>query len=206
MLRHESSEVLARLERGGQQELAAEFMQHRARLRRMVQRRMDQRLARRVDPSDILQEGFLDASRRLDTYLEQPPMPLAEWFRYLVRQCLCAAHRWHLGVKKRDVRKERMLASSMLGEALAGQTSDRLASAATSPSQALARRETQAMLHEVIEKLDPLDREIILLRHIEELSNRQAADALGVTPAAASKRYLRALDRIRLATGNTGRP
>ena len=174
-------------------------MGHRERLRRMVQLRMDRRVAGRVDPSDVLQEAYLDASRQLDQYLADPPMSLFVWLRFLTGQRLMAIHRQHLGTQKRDARREMSLHRGPMPEADSLSLSFSLLGPITSPSMAVMRMEMRTRLTETVDALDPLDREILALRHYEELTNQEAAEELGITPAAASKRYIRALERLKAA-------
>ena len=188
---------LAALQEGGQAALAEAFMDHRARLRRMVDLRLDRRVAARVDPSDVLQEAYLDASRQLEQYLANPPMSLFLWLRFLTGQRLMATHRQHLGVQKRDAKQEVALQCRVGPEADSHSLTCELLGPVTSPSMAAMRGEMQAALQQVIDGLEPLDREILALRHFEELSNQEAAEELHITPAAASKRYIRALERLR---------
>ena len=185
------------LRQGGQAALAETFMSHRERLRRMVDLRMDRRVAGRVDPSDVLQEAYLDASRQLDHYLADPPMSPFVWLRFLTGQRLMAIHRQHLGTQKRDARREAAMHRGPMPEADSLSLSFNLLGPVTSPSMAVIRMEMQARLHEAVEGLDPLDREILALRHYEELTNQEAAEELSITPAAASKRYIRALERLK---------
>ena len=174
-------------------------MENRERLRRMVHLRLDRRVAGRVDASDVLQETFLDASRQLDQYLVDRPMSLFLWLRFLTGQRLMAIHRQHLGAQKRDARQEMSLHRASMPEADSLSLSFGLLGAITSPSMAAIREEMQAQLQAVVDSLDPLDREILALRHYEELSNQETAEELGITTAAASKRYIRALERLRAA-------
>lgn len=188
----------------GDSALASLFAQYRARLRRMVEMRLDHRVAGRVDPSDVLQEVFLDASKQLSGYLAEMPMPPLLWLRFLTRQRLMATHRYHLGVQmrnaKREVPLERGQGSPWYSESL----SRHLAGQFTTPSGAMARMELQAQLQEVLDAMEPLDQEILALRHFEELSNNEVAQELGISKAAASNRYTRALVRLgRLLGGRT---
>jgi RNA polymerase sigma-70 factor (ECF subfamily) len=188
-----------RLQQGGQNALAEAFMGHRERLRRMVDLRMDRRVAGRVDPSDVLQEAYLDASRQLDQYLANPPMSLFLWLRFLTGQRLMATHRHHLGAKKRDAKQEVVLHGRVGPEADSLSLTCGLLGPVTSPSMAAMRGEMQVRFQETIEGLDPFDREILALRHYEELTNQEAAEELNIAPAAASKRYIRALERLKTA-------
>ena len=192
-----SGDPLAQIRRGGQDALAALFMQHRQRLKRMIHVRLDRRVAGRIDPSDVLQEAYMDASRRLEEYLAKPSMPLFLWLRFLTGQRLMAIHRRHLGTQKRDPRQEVALERGGMPRADSASLSIELLGRLTTPSRAAMRGEMQAKLEDLLTRLDPLDREILALRHYEELTNNEAADELGITPAAASKRYIRALERLR---------
>ena len=196
---------IERLRCGGQAALAETFTAHRDRLRRMIDLRLDRRVAGRVDASDVLQEAYLDASRQFERYRANPPMPLFLWLRWITGQRLMAIHRKHLGARKRDAKQEVALYrhfpaadSCSLSCGLAGRL--------TSPSRAVIRQEMQARLYAAIQALEPLDREILALRHYEELSNLEAAAELGITPAAASKRYVRALERLKTALGACSLP
>jgi len=163
----------------------------------MVDIRLDHRVAGRVDPSDVLQETFLDASRQLEGYLAELPVPPFLWLRFLTGQRLMATHRHHLGVRKRDAKQELPLRGFARPGVRSASLSCHLAGRLTSPSRAAVRLELQARLQELLDSLEPLDREILSLRHFEELSNNEAAAELGITKAAASKRYIRAMERLR---------
>ena len=166
------------------------------RLKRIVHFRMDQRLSGRVSESDVIQEAYVRAAQRIDSFLEKDEMPFFVWLRLEVRQKLQELHRHHLAAEKRDVRKE--AARSDRG---AGQTSRLLAAQlvarVTSPSGRIEREETIALVESALGAMSELDQEVIALRHFEELSNVEAAQVLNIQPAAASKRYLRALQRLR---------
>jgi RNA polymerase sigma-70 factor (ECF subfamily) len=189
--------TVSRLRSEGQAALAELFGEHRDRLRRMVHVRLDRRVAGRVDPSDVLQDAFLDASRQLDGYLADLPMAPFVWLRLLTGQRLMATHRQHLGAQMRTAKREVPL--RFRPHVQSGSLSRCLAGRLTSPSRAAARLELQARLHELLERLDPLDREVLSLRHFEELSNNEVADELGITKFTASKRYVRALERFKKA-------
>ncbi len=191
----ELADLLARVRGGDQAALADLFARHRDKLRRMIQFRLDHRLAGRVSPSDILQEAYIDALKRIDHYFEKPDQPFFGWLRLVVGQRLADVHREHLA-QKRDVGQEVSIDRT-------GATTDSACLAAcllgsgSSPSHAAARTESFARLEEALEQMDPLDREVLALRHFEELSNGETAALLGVQPAAASKRYVRALARLK---------
>jgi RNA polymerase sigma-70 factor (ECF subfamily) len=189
-------ELIDRLRGGDQAALAALFARYREKLRRMVSVRLDPRLQGRVAPSDVLQEAYIDALKRFPHYFEKADQPFFGWLRLVVGQRLADVHREHLEAKKRDARQEVSIenrtaaaTSVCLAACLVGQL--------TSPSQIAVRNEWVAKLEAALDELEPLDREILALRHFEELSNADAAAVLGIQPAAASKRYVRALGRLR---------
>ena len=173
------------------------FLRHRRQLRSMVELRMDQRVSQRIDPSDVLQEAFVDLQRRIGEYVESPTVPPFIWVRALTLQRLLTLNRFHLGTMGRDARREQQTdhpnwtydSSCRLAEVLIADSS--------SPSQKAARHETFEMVRQAIESLDPIDQEIIALRHFEELDNTQTSLVLGLKPAAASNRYVRALMRLK---------
>jgi RNA polymerase sigma-70 factor, ECF subfamily len=173
------------------------FVRHRERLRRMVQVRLDWRLQGRIDASDVVQEAWLEAARRLDDYLHKPSMPLFLWLRFLVGERLLILHRQHLGVKMRDARREISLYSDALPEASSAALAARLLGEQTSPSEAAVRAERLLRLQEAVSRLEPLDREVLSLRHFEQLSRAETAQVLGIEEAAAAKRYIRALKRLK---------
>jgi len=178
------------------------FSRHRRRLHRMVQLRISPVLKGRVDASDVLQESFLEAWRRLDDYLKDPRMPFFLWLRFLTRQQIFAVHNRHAGVKARDPRREVALYDGVLPEASSEALASQLLGQLTSPSEAIVHAELQLQLQEGLDALHPEDREILALRHFEQLTSAEAAKELGITEAAAAKRYLRALMRLKkLLTG-----
>ena len=195
----EQDEDVARLKAGGQDALAELFQEHRSRLRRMVEMRLDPRLAKRVDASDVLQDGFVDVSNRLDEFLENPGMPVFVWLRFLVAQKLAEVQRWHFQRQKRDPRREEAIVPSQPiydSKNLAREFSASL----TSPSQAAHRNEVARRMRELLDEMEPADKEILVLRHFEELTNAEVAAELGLSIAAASKRYIRALARLKSVT------
>jgi RNA polymerase sigma-70 factor (ECF subfamily) len=188
---------LRRLQAGDRQALADLFAAQRERLRRMVGWRLDPRLAGRLDPSDVLQEVYLDAARRLPGYLEKPSLPPGLWLRLLTGRRLLELHRQHLGARMRSAGVEVSLDQPGWAWASAGSLASQLIGHLTSPSQAAARAETAARLARALEEMDAIDREVLVLRHFDELSNNEVAELLGLQKAAASNRYVRALRRLR---------
>ena len=181
---------------GDQQPLGRQFMEHWDRLHRLVQARLDRRLHGRVNPSDVLQEAYLEVVRSMPGYLSNPRAPFFVWLRHITVVKLMALHRKHLGTHVRDAGRDVHLGgagSQTSSVALAALLLGRL----TSPSQAAARVELQVRVQDALNSLDPLDREVLSLRHFEQLTNTETARTLGLSVAAASNRYVRALKRLR---------
>jgi RNA polymerase sigma-70 factor (ECF subfamily) len=191
--------LLEQARRGDAEAINRLFAEHRARLRRMVELRLDHRLRGRVDASDVIQEAQLEAFVRLPAFLESPSMPFWVWLRLEVGKQVLIVHRRHLGTAMRDVRRE----TPMAAEAMPPPSSDALAAELLarqdSPSEAAARAERVGQIRQAIESLDEMDREVITLRHFELLTHRETAEALGISEAAAAKRYIRAMERLESA-------
>jgi RNA polymerase sigma-70 factor (ECF subfamily) len=189
--------LLQRAEAGDTAALGALFAHYRERLRTMVRLRLDRRLAGRLDPSDVLQEAYLDVARRFPEYVAAPAVPIYVWLRALTGQRLIDLHRQHLGAKIRDAGQEVALYRGALPQASSVSLAEHLLAGLTSPTQAAVRAEMQLQLQEALNSMDPLDREVVVLRHFEELNNIETAAVLGIGPSASSKRYLRAIRRLK---------
>jgi RNA polymerase sigma-70 factor (ECF subfamily) len=191
-----TDELLQRMRDGSKEALAEVFSGYRQRLLRIIRFRLDYRLARRISDSDVLQDTYLAAAQRLEHFRKQPRMPPFLWLRLVAEQQLIDLHRQHLQAEMRDVRKEVSIehspASPHTSLALAAQ----LVGAATAASEIVARAERIERLEQTLNRMDPVDREVIALRHFEELSNIETAAVLGIQPSAASKRYVRAMSRL----------
>ena len=201
----ESDTVASRLRRfqnGDANALASLLEQYRPRLRRMVGMRLDRRLQGRVDPSDVIQEAFLDAIRRAPAYVAEPAMPFYLWLRFLTGQRLVQAHRTHLGTQMRDAGQEVSLYRGALPQASSVSLAAQLIGRLTTPSAVAMRVELQVRLQEALNGMDSLDREVLTLRHFEELNNQETAVVLGLEKAAASNRYVRALRRLKDVLAN----
>ena len=196
--------LLERVRHGDTTALDTLFSCYRERLRRMVQLRLDRRLQSRIDSSDVIQEAYLDAVKGLDGYLSAPRAPLFLWLRYLVSMRLKALHRHHLGVKQRDARLDVSIYHGSLLEADSVMLAAQLLGRLTSPSNAAVRAERMLKLQEALVNMAPIDREILALRHFEDLTRAESALELGIAEAAAGKRYLRALKRLRLLLDEDG--
>ncbi len=190
-------ESLKRAIAGDQTALSDLWAQYRERLRRLVKLRMDRRLQGRLDASDVLQEAFLDFATRAHEYVQNPAMPFFLWLRFLTGQRLQLLHRHHLGTRMRDAGREVSIHRGPMPQATSMSLAAQLLGRFTSVTQAVQRAEMQIMLQEVINNMDDIDREILALRHFEELSNEETAQVLGIKRSVASSRHLRALKRLR---------
>jgi RNA polymerase sigma-70 factor (ECF subfamily) len=173
------------------------FGQYRGKLLRMIALRVDCRLLSKVDSEDILQEAFVTAARRIDDYLDRPTVPVIVWLRQITTQVLVDTHRRYLGAEMRDVRQEVTLRRGQGTGTRSGFLVAHLADSLTSPSQCAIRQEQVGAMRTALEQLGEIDREVLVLRHLEQLSNHEVAEILGIDRYAASKRYLRALARLR---------
>lgn len=184
-------------------ELTEEFTKHRERLWRSVQIRMDPRLYGRVDPDDVLQEAYLDAEKRLGHFAVEVNFTSFVWLRLIVAQTLINVHRRHIGAKKRSAARERSPGDMLKYQysATSQQFAIQLAANQTSPSEAMMRDERVSQLAESLESLSEMDREILTLRHFEDLSNKEIAQLLGIEQKAASIRYVRAIKRLKECLG-----
>jgi RNA polymerase sigma-70 factor, ECF subfamily len=191
--------LLARAAAGDSLAWGALLTTQRERLARMVAFRIDSRLAGRLDPDDVVQEAFVEASDHRDDYFRTSSGPLFLWLRGVVMNKLLELHRHHLGTQMRDAKRDRHLdaaPAASLAETTAALCAQ-LTAGLTRPSVVAARNEIHARLTDALTQMDSTDREILALRHFEQLSNSEAADLLTIQEDAAAKRYLRALGRLR---------
>jgi RNA polymerase sigma-70 factor (ECF subfamily) len=192
-----------RLQCGDQEALATLLSEHRERLLRMIHLRMDRRLLGRVDADDVLQDAYVAATERLQHYADESTSSPFVWLRMIVLQTLIDTHRHHLGAQMRDAYREVDLRGGRSPSSASASLAELLIGDLTSPSQAVARAETLEQVEQVIAAMDPLDREVLMMRHFEELSNREIAEILGIHQKAASIRYFRALKRLRVILTQT---
>ena len=185
----------------GEEGLGELFTQYRPQFERMVKFRMDRRLYGRVDVSDVLQEAYLEISRRIGSYLDDPPAPFFVWARQITWQTLLMTHRHHLGAQKRNAEREVTLGKPG-GESTSMSLAAHLVAHLTSPSQVVLREERHAQLWQALEAMDEIDREVLALRHFEHLGNNEVASVLGISVKAASNRYVRALVRLKQIVEN----
>lgn len=171
---------------------------HREAIKRMIDRRMDRVVQRRVDASDIVQDVMVEANRRLGDYLANPTMPFQLWLRHMARDRLIDAHRRHRVASSRSVDREVALPATDGQGGSAADVMGQLADRQLTPAAAATWHELERRFAAAVEQLDDADRQIVLLRHFEHLSTTEAADALGLSKAATGMRYLRAMRRLRI--------
>jgi RNA polymerase sigma-70 factor (ECF subfamily) len=196
-----TEELVALACRGDEEARGRLLMLHRDRLRRMVAVRMDRRLSARLDPSDVVQEALADAARKLPIFLRERPLPFYPWLRQIAWERLAKLHDRHLRALKRSVTREE-LGALVLPEASVVELSRRLVDSGTSPSKQAMRDEQSARVRAALGGLCEHDRELLLLRYVEQLSIHEIAAALGTTEGAVKTRHLRALERLRRALGD----
>jgi RNA polymerase sigma-70 factor (ECF subfamily) len=193
----ESTVLLQRAAAGDQEAVRALLDQHRERLKRMVHLRLSRRLQGRVDDSDVLQEAFIEAANRLNEYAADPKLPFFLWLRHLTGLKLAEVHRRHLGTQLRDADREVTLHRGGLPEADSVSLAAHLLGQLTTPSQAAIKAETRLIVQGALNNMDPTDREVLALKHFEQLSTSEIADVLGMSKAGAGSRYLRAIKRLK---------
>jgi RNA polymerase sigma-70 factor (ECF subfamily) len=193
-----SNDELLEAARGGDDgALAVLVERYRGRLERMVRLRMDRRLQGRVDPADVVQEAYLALRSKFPHYCADGRLPFFLWLRLEVGQKLVDAHRFHLGAQMRDAGQEVSLHHGPLPQVSSLSLAEQLLGKLTTASQAAMRAELKIRVQEALNSMDPQDREVLILRHFEELSNSEAAQVLGIKPSAAVNRYVRALKRLK---------
>ena len=170
---------------------------HRPRLNRLIAFRVDRRLRGRIDAADVIQEAFLAATARFPEYLDDRKMPFFVWLRFITVQKLAELHRHHLGAQVRDASREVSLVNSPLPQATSAVLAAQLIARQTTPTQALAREEIKGQLEDALNQMEDIDREILALRHFEQLTNVETARILDINESAASNRYIRAIKRLK---------
>jgi len=170
---------------------------HREPIRRMIDLRLDPAIAQRLDASDVVQEVLIEANRRLQDYLKAPSMPFHLWLRHIAKDHIIDAHRRHHQAQKRGVNREQPMHRPAWADRSSLDLAAQLLDQDLTPASAAIQQEMQRRLREAIAQLDEDDREVILMRHYEMLANQEVASSLGLTEAAASMRYLRAVRKLR---------
>ncbi len=194
-----SDDLLRRASDGDEKALAELFARHRERLRRMVQLRLDRRLVGRIDSSDVLQDTYIEVQTRFADYVRDRAgaLPFFLWLRLLTGQKLAELYRRHLGAQMRDVAMEVSLHRGRMPHASSASLAAQLLGKLTSACRAAIRAEHRLIVQEALERMDPIDREILVLRHFEHLTNSEVVVVLSLSKTAASQRYIRALTRLR---------
>jgi len=180
-------------DRSARQQLLA---RHRARLRQMVALRIDRRMAARVDPSDVVQEALADAAQSLSDYLKNRSLPFYPWLRQFAWERLIQLHRFHLQAKRRSVDREQLRIFDLPDESEVA-LAERLVNSGSSPSARVLRAELRERVQAALESLEPRDREVLVLRYLEQLTSKEIAAVLGISEAAVKARHRRALERLR---------
>jgi RNA polymerase sigma-70 factor (ECF subfamily) len=192
-----NEELLDAARNGDEDALAVLVERHRDRLERMVRLRMDRRLQGRVDPADVVQDAYLAVRGKFSEYSAESRLPFFLWLRLEVGQKLVDVHRFHLGTQMRDAGQEVSLHRGALPQVTSLSLAEHLLGKLTTASQAAMRVELKLRVQEALNSMAPHDREVLILRHFEELSNAEVAQVLGIKPSAAVNRYVRALKRLK---------
>lgn len=192
-----TQELLDQARKGDADAVEKLLAQHREPIRRMIDLRLDPAIVQRLDASDVVQEVLIEANRRLKDYLQNPVMPFHLWLRHIAKDHLIDAHRRHHQAQKRGVNREQPIHRPVWADRSSLDLAGQLLDQDLTPASAAIQEELQRRLRDAIGQLDEGDREVILMRHYESLANQEVADALGLTEAAASMRYLRAVRRLR---------
>ena len=194
----DTGELLERSLRGDAMARQELLVRHRARLLRMVGVRLDPRLAARLDASDVVQEALAEAARHLDDYLRDPPLPFYPWLRQFAWERLVKAHRRHIHARRRSIVCEEQPEMQLSRESVR-ELARRLIADDTSPSHHMAREEERQRVRAALEGLEPRDREVLVMRHLEQMETDEIAAALGISAGAVRNRQYRALLRLRAA-------
>jgi RNA polymerase sigma-70 factor (ECF subfamily) len=192
-----TQELLTQAKAGDADAVEQLLTKHREAVRRMIDLRLDPAIVQRLDASDVVQEVLIEANRRLQDYLKAPAMPFHLWLRHIAKDHLIDAHRRHHLAQKRGVNREQPIHRPAWADRSSLDLAAQLLDQDLTPASAAIQEELQRRLREAIEQLDDDDREVILMRHYEMLANQEVAESLGLTEAAASMRYLRAVRKLR---------
>jgi RNA polymerase sigma-70 factor (ECF subfamily) len=191
------ADLLQRVAGGDEPAFRQLWARYHDRLKRIVHLRLSPRLQGRIDDSAVLQEAYLEVSRRLPEYVRQPRLPFYLWLRHLTGRKLAEVHRRYLGAQLRDADREVTLHRGRLPEADAVSLAAQLLGKLTTPSQAAIKAATRLHVQEALKSMDPIDCEVLALKHFEQLSTNEIAAVLGLSKADAGSRYLRAIERLR---------
>ena len=197
----DTDQLLERVAEGDSSARELLLGRHRQRLRRMIELRLDRRLAARIDPSDVVQETLAEANQKLLDFARRRPLPFYPWLRCLAWERLVQIHRRHIAAQRRSVRREIQWAPPLPDES-AAELADRLVARGSSPSARLRHEERCGQVRRALARLGDSDREVLVLRYLEDLRTGEIAAVLGVTEPAVKMRQLRALRRLRDLLGD----
>jgi RNA polymerase sigma-70 factor (ECF subfamily) len=203
---NETQELMRHAGQGEPAAVNALLDRHREALGHMVRSRLDQRLARRVDASDVVQDVLLEASTRLAEYLRAPKIPFPIWLREMARDRIIDLHRRHRVAARRSLDREQPLSPANFGDRSSLELAGQLRDPELTPAANALRRELHERFLDALDRMDEEDREILVIRHVEQLSNSEAATILGLSAPAAGMRHLRALRRMREILGEASGP
>ncbi|WP_373653537.1 MULTISPECIES: sigma-70 family RNA polymerase sigma factor [unclassified Schlesneria] len=175
---------------------------HRNSLRKLIQLRLDRKIAQRVDASDVVQDVLMEANTRLQEYLSDPRLPFHLWLRQLAKDRMIDMHRRHRGAQRRSLDREQSMTSPQFADQSGLDLMGQLADQELTPAAASIRKELESRFLIALDQLDDEDREIVVMRHFEQLGNSEVAEALGLSAAAAGMRHLRALRKLRAILGD----
>lgn len=200
MLEQDTDQLLTLAENGDSEATRLLFTRYNDRLRRMIKAFLDPRMAARLDASDVLQDALTCAAKRLPKFLQERPIGFYPWLRQLVRQELATVYRRHVEAQRRSIRKEVQIVLELTDSSVM-QLADRLLSDDTSPSQQMSRKESREHVRLAIGQLTKIDRELLFMRCIEQLTVKQTAEALELSESAVKSRLTRALQKVTRMVG-----
>ena len=193
----QTEQLIAKAKDGDEAAVNQLMDRHRNSLRQLVRMRLDNKIQKRIDVSDVVQDVLVEANRRLERYLGEPVMPFHLWLRQIAKDRIIDAHRRHRVSAKRSVDREQQLVAPRGYDQSSIQLASILGDARLTPAAAALQKEMARKVEQSISKLDEKDCEIIVMRHYEHLTNQEIGQILGLTEPAASMRYLRAIKRLR---------
>ena len=196
----DENDLIQKAQNGDLEALAQVFEINRERLKRMIRMRMSERVRPRVAVSDVLQEAYVDLAQQLGNYAKDPKLPFFLWMRRVTGLRLAKVHREHLGQQIRDANRDRRLDVAM-PDASAVYMANQLAGQFTTVSEKAMRNENELRMQAAIEQVSETDREILAMRHVEQLTNSEIAVLLEISESAATNRYVRAIRKLKDAMG-----
>jgi RNA polymerase sigma-70 factor (ECF subfamily) len=194
----QTEQLIAQAKEGDTSAVNQLMDRHRNSLRQLIRMRLDHKIQKRLDVSDVVQDVLIEANRRLQRYLDEPLMPFHLWLRQIAKDRIIDAHRRHRVSAKRSVDREQQLVAPRGYDHSSIQLASILGDSNLTPEAAALQQEMARKVEASIAQLDEKDCEIIVMRHYEHLSNQEIGQILGLTEPAASMRYLRAIRRLKV--------